>query len=136
MLESQRYGQVTGQVYAGTPHIFCLTTTSIIWVFCGRIGTQKNTRIYRYISAFRNLYVFNFSQGASITEICRIQVNTDTPHIFCLTTTIIFPDVMFTATRQGLAKRKFCSFTEERERKTDSPLHKLLCCLPHSHTDF
>jgi hypothetical protein len=39
------------------------------------------------VSTFHYLYPLNFCQSPSIIEICRNQVHTGTPHIFCLTTT-------------------------------------------------
>ena len=47
------------------------------------------TRIYDYIPVFQHFHAVNFRQIASITELCRHQVHTGTPHIFCLTTTTI-----------------------------------------------
>ena len=58
---------------------------------CEAVGTRKPlklTVIYQD-STFHCFYALNFRQSPSMIEICRNQVHTGTPHIFCLTTTSI-----------------------------------------------
>jgi hypothetical protein len=56
-----------------------------------RKGTRKSLK-FTFIdtdSTFDCLYPLDFRQSPSMTEFCRNQVHTGTPHIFCLTTTCI-----------------------------------------------
>ncbi len=55
------------------------------------IGTHKSQKltIMDTVSTFHWFYPLIFRQSDSIIQICRNQVLTDTPHIFCLTTTAI-----------------------------------------------
>ena len=89
------------QVHTGTPHIFCLTITSLTCVRAHRYGVVRSMQvphlysvstplasyvywwrnthpkiiwIYGCMPGFYHFYVLNFLQSASITELCRIQV--------------------------------------------------------------
>jgi hypothetical protein len=53
------------------------------------IGTRKSLEftVLQQDSKIHRFYSLNLRQSVSITELCRIQVLIDTPHILCLTTT-------------------------------------------------
>jgi len=55
------------------------------------IGTRKSLEFTVLLqdSKIHRFYALNLRQSASITELCRIQVLTGTPHILCLTTTAL-----------------------------------------------
>ena len=74
------------QVLTGTTHIFGLKPLPSHVYFC-RNRHPKIAQIYGCICLFHYFYALNFRHSASITELCRIQVHTGTPHICCLTTT-------------------------------------------------
>ena len=59
--------------------------------FCEAIGSRKSLKfmLIHTVSTFHYLYPLNFRQSPSMMEICRNQVHTGAPHIFCLTTTSI-----------------------------------------------
>ena len=104
-------------VHTGTPHILCLTTTSIPCVFvnmpesspnrypthtlshnhkhamciCESIGTRKSLKftVIHTVSLLHWFYPINFRQSPSMMEIWRSQVHIGTTHILCLTTTVI-----------------------------------------------
>jgi hypothetical protein len=44
---------------------------------------------YLFLPGFHNVHFVNFRPSASITWICRIQVHTNNPHVFFLTTIVI-----------------------------------------------
>ncbi len=63
-------------------HIMCI---------CDGISTRKSPK-FTFIdtgSTFDCFYPLNFRQSPSMMEICRNQVHTGTPHMFCLTVTSI-----------------------------------------------
>ena len=78
--------------YVGMKSLQVLHTYSVSeqlpsYVYLWRSRHPKITRICGYIVGLDHFYALNFRQSVSITDLCRNQVHTGTPHTFCLTTT-------------------------------------------------
>jgi len=87
---SLHQGDIPCQSPDSTLHLTCLTDTTIIRVFEWGLWPNRHQTITRPYGRVPRLDLFHVSilrQPAWITKILTGQVQTDTPHIFCLTTT-------------------------------------------------
>ena len=70
-------------------HTYSVSQLLPSYVYSWRNTHPKITRIYGYMPGLHHCYDFNGHQSAAITELCRNQVHTVIPHIFCLTITCL-----------------------------------------------